>query len=416
MLAFAQPIRSLAPGTEYVVSIVGIKDIQGGDLSATNLVFTTAGDAPDTTKKQSKNSENASAEHLPPLLAPPGVTAVSGRALILNGQPLQGVTFRIDDKNAKTDGTGRFLLTNIPAGHHELVIDGRSARASETYGVFEVGVDVADKTTTVLNYTVWMTPLDMAHAMSLRFPTTAETVLSTPLLPGLELKLPAGTTITDIDGNVASQVSITPIPVQQPPFPLPGGGADVPLYFTIQPGGGYIHVAGGGYRGARLFYPNTRNDPPGTPFNFWNYDPDDKGWFVYGQGVVSPDRTNIIPNPGVEIHELTGAMVIGGGFGPGSGPGGGKRDGDPVDPATGLFIYEKTDLAVQDVIPLVVKRTYRQNDTRSRGFGIGTTFDYDMFLVGDLSSYTYQELVLPDGARVRFNRIFEGDLGFMKAI
>jgi RHS repeat-associated protein len=415
MLAFAQPRTSLDPGTEYSIAVAGITDGQGGAFAPTQLTFTTAGDPPENAKKKSDTDDNGSAEHLPPLQAPPGVTAVSGRALTLNGKPLQGVTFRIDDRKTQTDGTGRFLLTNIPAGHHELVIDGRSVRAAETYGVFEVGVDVADKTTTVLGYTVWMTALDMAHAVSMRFPTATETVLTTPLLPGLELRLPAGTTITDIDGNVASQVSITPIPVKQPPFPLPGG-VDVPIYFTIQPGGGYIHVAGGGYRGAQLFYPNTKKDRPGTPFNFWNYDAEDKGWFIYGAGVVSADRTTIIPNAGVEIHELTGAMVGLGGFGPPSGRGGDKQAGDPVDPSTGLFVYEKTDLSVADIVPIAVTRTYRQGDSRSRGFGIGTSFNYDMFLVGDISSYTYQELILPDGGRVRFNRIFEGDLGFMKAI
>jgi len=60
-----------------------------------------------------------------------------------------------------------------------------------------------------------------------------------------------------------------------------------------------------------------------------------------------------VPDPGVEIYELTGAMVEGGGFGASSGPCSVcKKAGDPVDPATGLFVYEKTDLVVSDVIPL----------------------------------------------------------------
>jgi YD repeat-containing protein len=82
--------------------------------------------------------------------------------------------------------------------------------------------------------------------------------------------------------------------------------------------------------------------------------------------------------------------------------------GDPVDPGTGLFEYEKTDLSLNDVVPIGVTRTYRQSDNRARAFGIGTTHNYDMFLVGDASFYTYQELVLPNGARVRFDRISPG--------
>lgn len=40
--------------------------------------------------------------------------------------------------------------------------------------------------------------------------------------------------------------------------------------------------------------------------------------------------------------------------------------------------------------PLVFTRFYRQNDSRSRGFGIGTSYNYDIFLIGDTSTYSYQ--------------------------
>src|SRR5436190_21910461 len=51
-----------------------------------------------------------------------------------------------------------------------------------------------------------------------------------------------GNITSDIDGKVAPEISITPISIQQPPFPLPAG-VRVPIYFTIKPGGGYIAVA-----------------------------------------------------------------------------------------------------------------------------------------------------------------------------
>ena len=31
-------------------------------------------------------------------------------------------------------------------------------------------------------------------------------------------------------------------------------------------------------------------------------------------------------------------------------------------------------------------------------------FDYDIFLVGDVSPYTYQDLILPDGGRIHYSR------------
>ncbi|PYR97132.1 MAG: hypothetical protein DMG12_24820, partial [Acidobacteria bacterium] len=406
------------PGTAYTLALRGLQDPQGANLAETYLTFTTLdkkdakeNDAAARHSAAADRAADSSAGNLPPLKAPPGVTALAGQALTLDGKALEGVTVRIDEQSAKTDGTGRFLLARVPPGHHEMVIDGRTVRRpGETYGVFEVGVNLAGGQTTVLNYTVWMTPLDTAHAVNVPFPTTAEVVVATPLLPGLEFHIPPNTTITDIDGKAASQISITPIPVRQPPFPLPPGVA-VPIYFTIQPGGGYITVANtNGTKGARLIYPNAFNQPAGTRFDFWNYDADEKGWFVYGHGSVSPNRQSIIPDPGVEIYELTGAMVAGGGYGPAKGPCPQctKKAGDPVDLATGLFVYEKTDLVLPDLVPLALTRTYRQDDNRSRAFGIGTTHNYDIFLTGAIGNYTYQELVLADGGRVRFDRISPG--------
>jgi hypothetical protein len=87
-------------------------------------------------------------------------------AEILDGVPLKGVTLRIDNQTAKTDGTGRFLLGDISAGHHAMVIDGRTANNQKAvYGVYEVGVDVIAGRTTALDYTIWMTELDSAHAV-----------------------------------------------------------------------------------------------------------------------------------------------------------------------------------------------------------------------------------------------------------
>lgn len=422
MLAFVMPAIALAANTKYTLSLSGIQDARGAILSDTYISFTTAGKK-DTTNAGGivasgvgGNGGTDSAQKLPPLKAPAGVTALAGQALTLDGGPLQNVTFRIEDTSisTKTDGTGRFLLKNMTAGHHQLIIDGRSARGSkDTYGVFEVGVEIANGKTNVLDYTVWMTPLDEAHAVKVPFPTTSEVVVTNSMLPGLEFHIPANTTITDIDGNVASEISITPISIAQPPFPLPTG-VKVPIYFTIQPGGGYISVGGGTRtKGARLIYPNTYKASPGARYNFWNYDPDEKGWYVYGQGTVSPDQNSIVPDTGVEIYELTGAMVADPGKAPGVGPnvscqkfGLFCRYGEPVDLGTGLFVYEKTDLALADIIPLVLTRTYRQSDATSRAFGNGTTHNYDIFLVGD--AYTYQELVLADGGRIRFDRISTG--------
>jgi RHS repeat-associated protein len=426
MLAFLTPAVSLASGTSYSANITGLTDQSGNPLPDATLSFTTAGQ-PDSGEAGILGGtdsgtwpggpQNSPWKKLPPLQAPPGVTAISGQVLLLDGHPLTDVTLRVGSSKSKTDGTGRFLLRDITSGPLVMIIDGRTASGKgATYGVFPDQVVVTGGQTNILSYTIWMPVIDTAHAVTIPVPTNSETVVTTPLIAGLELHIPSGTTITDIDGHITNQVSITQIPVNQPPFPLPPG-VNVPVYFTIQPGGGWIWVNNsGGPDGGWLVYPNSFHLPAGSPFDFWNYKPEDNGWYVYGHGKVTADRTSIVPDPGVVIYELTGAMV----GGPGLGAAIGRwvachvwhpawcSGGEPVDLGTGLFVYDKTDFLVSDVIPIELTRTYRQNDAASRAFGVGTSHNYDIFLVGDTSAYAYQELILADGSRVDYQRTSPG--------
>jgi RHS repeat-associated protein len=424
-LVFLKPRAPLAPARTYIVSVTGVRDAHrpGDVVQPIAISFTTKAlnDAQATAEEDETWRPDASSmiqgwrankppspwQKLEPLQAPPGVTALSGQVLLLNGAPLVDVTLEIDGHKARTDKTGRFLLALSEAmrGRRELVIDGTTAnRGGRTYGVFEFGLVIGAARTNVLPFTIWMPRLDTVHAVTIPSPTTTATIVRTPLIPGLELHLAPNTVIRDRDGSPVRQVSITPIPVDRPPFPLPRD-AQVPIYFTIQPGGAYVRVYGQpGVRGARLIYPNYTNQKPGETMDFWRYDPEEKGWDVYGQGAVSPDGRQVVPNAGVSIYEFTGAMIstafsppawwasIAGFFG-----------GDPVDLATGLFVYEKTDLFLPDVMPLVLTRTYRPSDATSRSFGRGSRHPYDIHLWRpNTSTYENVDLILPDGKRIHY--------------
>ena len=351
--------------------------------------------------------------------APSGVTAISGQVLALDGTPIPGVSLSVGAQKVLTDNAGMFLLTGVSAGRDDLVIDGRSASTSTVeYGVFEDGVDVTDGQTTVLPYTIWMPALDTAHEVQIQPNATRDQVVSTPLIPGLELHIPPGSTIKDMDGNVVTKLGITPIPIDQPPFPLPSF-VQVPTYFTIQPGGSYIYPSG-----AYLVYPNYTHLAPGTRVGFWNYDPDPDahGWSVYGQGTVTPNGSQIVPDPTVRIYELTGAMIDGSGllaallrllFGKNA------LDGDPIDLASGLFDYEKTDLYEPGPAPIAMGRVYRQLDIDKNGsvlnhdFGVGMAGSYDLFLYSESQAaghgYTDVELVLPGSTVIQYTRIDNGN-------
>jgi RHS repeat-associated protein len=444
MLVFVTPRAALRPGAAYAVTVDDAWSAADTALPHAEVHFTTRGvsaetptqaerpstppsrvaataapkttDRPDeswTPTKDWKSDRAASPwQQLPALQARAGVTAVAGQVLRLDGEPLANVTLAIDDVSTQTDETGRFLLQGVHAGRQQLVIDGRTAnRPGRTYGVFEYGMTVLDGETNVLGFTSWMPVLDTAHTVELASPTTGEVVVTTPKIQGLELHIPAGSVIRDDDGNVVTQVGITPIPLDRPPFPLPRG-VDVPLYFTVQPGRAYIYAPDG--TGARLIYPNSLGALAGTRFQFWDYDADERGWYVYGLGTVTEDGRQVVPDPKVTFYEFTGAMVATDGLAPANGPAPAradddqKEDGEPVDLGTGLFVYRNTDLAFPDVLPIAIQRTYRPGDTISRAFGLGTTHVYDTFLVGDTFPYTWMDVVLPDGGRVHYTRVSSG--------
>jgi RHS repeat-associated protein len=463
-LVFLTPRAALDPGGPYVVSVIGAHDIDGLGVAGT-VHFTvsaspqrderseiararsTSGGTGTVTATQDgtdkpgpsralqpfddfewrgarKNGRPHSRwQDLKPLQARPGVTALAGQVLRLNGEPLAEVMLEVGEGasrvRARTDDTGRFLLAPVAAGHQAILIDGGSANSGpRRYGIFEVGVDLTAGETTVLSYTIWMPRLDTAHAVPIPSPTTTPMTITTPRLPGLELHLPAQTVIRDHEGTVVRELSITPIPIDRPPFPLPAG-VDVPIYFTIQPG--RAHIYSPDYTGAQLVYPNGVHARPGTRFAFWNYKAAGSGWYVYGYGTALDQRPQIVPDPKVAIYEFTGAMVADSSL---AGPPGAKpaeqetdrkRDGEPVDLSTGLFVYEKTDLVLPDVIPITLRRTHRVTDTVSRAFGLGASHPYDIFLVGTAFPYTYVEVILPDGGRVHYNRISPGT-GFENAV
>ena len=334
------------------------------------------------------------------LRAPEGTTALAGQVLERNGLPLSGVEVSVDGTSTTTDEAGRFLLPGLSAGDQILVIDGDSAPGERRYGSYEVNVELANGETTVLDYTVWMTPLDPAGDRRIASPTKQDTSLTTPSIPGLEVRIPEGTVITNNEGKRVRDLNITAIPVNQAPFPLPPF-VPIPVYFTAQPGGAYLS------KGAQVVYPNWGDLRPGQRAEFWNYDPEDRGWYVYGRGTVTDDGKQVVPDPGVRIWQLTGAMLAASPMPPGTGPNGGASGGDPVDLYSGLFTYNKTDLVLPDTIPIEIRRTYRPNDSNSYSFGIGTTNPYDLRLWSGAGA-AEANLIMPDGQRIHFERTTPG--------
>ncbi len=84
---------------------------------------------------------------------------------------------------------------------------------------------------TALAGTIWLPLIDTAHATAVPVPTPSEIVATTPLVPGLEMHIPAGVVLRARDGQPLRWVTLTQVPVDRPPFPLPEGTT---FFFTPQ--------------------------------------------------------------------------------------------------------------------------------------------------------------------------------------
>jgi RHS repeat-associated protein len=507
MLAFVVPNQDLLPGSRYTLFVQGLLDAKGASFPFTVSSFNTAKAVaapppitPDPvvgsinllddptyvhplanlrwptpvavadSEVWTPNTEGIvnghwtsnkalakSATQLPK--APDGITALSGQVLRLDGRPLEGVTLKVGDITTTTDENGAFLLQGVPSGPVVMDVNGASADHADTrYGRFLVRVQSVQGATVQLPFTVWMPKLDPRGTLKISSPTTEEVIVTTPAIPGLEVHIPAGTVIRDLDGKIVTEINLTAIPIDQPPFPLPG--LNIPVFFTVQPGGAWIQsVDVQAQKGAQIYYPNYHKSLPKSRASFYDYDPFARDWFIYGQGQTSDDGKHVVPDAGVAVYQFTGAMFDSsppappGGPAPGNGPGpqpnppgppsspngpsgdppvaptspadpskdpGDPRpkgcnsgcpnadsSGDPVSVSTGFFTQSETDLVVGDVIPLVLTRTYRSQDVSQRTFGIGWVSVYDTMLYSQ-NQWQEVDVILPDGGRAHFVRTSPG--------
>jgi RHS repeat-associated protein len=359
-----------------------------------------------------KNEPRISKPLIPalPLQAAPRMTALSGRVAKLNGRPISGVRVSVGTISVLTDPQGRFLLTGVPAGKRELTVDGSKAISDgQRYAQHFISVDVAPKRTTILQQPIYLARVSARGEVAISSPAASDLVLTHPDIPGLELHIAKGTVLRTPDGKIVTKLAIVPLPVDRAPFALPNG---FPVYFTVQPAGVFVDSAATGTAGGiRVVYPNYIGAAPGTRVTFWNYDPKGEGWQVYGQGTVSQDGKQVVPDPDVVQRDLMafGYALENTGNDPANAPppGGNCTSGDPVDCASGLFLHRVTDLFLRDTMPIGITRTYRPGDPKVRDFGIGTSHNYALFLSNPTgeTTPTAVDLILPDGGRVRFQQI-----------
>lgn len=348
-------------------------------------------------------------------VAATGESGITGLVLRLSDKPLANATVKIEGRSTRTDEEGRFVITGIPAGHYELEVDGTTAnKPGREYAQFVVGVDIKPGIVTEMPFALYVPRIRAKDWVNIDSPVSTDTVVTHPDMPGLEIHVPRGAVFRDRQGRILTRIAVVPVPLDRPPFPVPG---NFPSYFMFQPGGAIVQgLDPRTSDGVRIVYPNNTNEPPGSVQNLLMYDSRGRGWFSYGTAQVSEDGSQVVPQRGAGLFEqMASSYLTAGKPGPQppTPPDNCKSEamaGDPVLCATGVFLHERTDVMLSDVVPLRLTRTYRPGDSSVRSLGIGTTHNLEMYLRNVIPGdpYALYQLVLPDGAQIDFPRVSGG--------
>jgi RHS repeat-associated protein len=448
-LAFVQLPDDLYPGSRYTLFLKGLRTASGTPVPYTAVGFTTAsfnetgvvlagqGARPGPTAPDSRphsfirdgafypgrdNAPDFTGPHwrtyaphqnLPDTHAleanlPKGTTALIGQIRQIDERPVANVDVSTGDVTVHTDAQGAFVLPNIAAGRQSVWVDGGSASNGDVhYGRFGVGVDIKAKTITHMPFVMYLPRILPRDEITLPAPTTRELVLTHPDMPGLELHVPAGAVFKDHNGHVLTHIALVPTPVDHAPFPLPD---NFPMYFTIQPGDAVVQgLTPEAAKGIRVVYPNYGHAKPSASGDFWAYDVK-QGWQMYGAGHVTSDTRHLAPDPGVAL-----TLALGAGASINTAAAATAQlpnnctTGQPIDLQTGIMFHEWSDLAIRDVLPLTLLRTYTSGSTASQMFGTGGNSNLGMHLAGTTTNngYTFNtvQLVLPCGQGINFNLV-----------
>lgn len=376
---------------------------------------------------------------------PRATTGVSGTVLKLNDQPLANVAVSVGKRRTRTDSSGRFAMLGLNPGHYELFVDGSTAGGDGfQFGKFIIGADVEHDDVTELA-TIYLPKIRTSDWIDIPNPVRQDIVIKHPNVPGMEVHIPKGAVLRERDGHLLTRIALIPVPLDRTPLPFP---TNAPVFVSVQPDSLTVEgLTAGVTRGVRILYPNATFEKPGSRAHFWKYDPNGKGWYIYGYGEVTADGRQVAPDAGVESFDTIGFMFnpsnqgsdaapstapapncrsgnppdrpgcpkpkegepketkSAGGF---SGGAPSTMAGDPVDTSTGMFVHSSTDLSVSDILPLYLTRNYRPGDSVIRPFGLGTSHVFATYLYAPVTNgidNTEVSMVMSDGSKKTFPRI-----------
>jgi YD repeat-containing protein len=330
-----------------------------------------------------------------------GQTTLSGRVMSTDNEPVIGATVSLDGKTATTDAAGSFLLVGIIAGvDRPLMVDGRTASApNRTYPIILEPATIAANQANINPYIFYLPSIDTQYEVTVI--PNQNTVVSTPRLPGVKAIIPAGANLRNRDGSPVTRVSITPVPIDRTPAPIPANVTTAQV-FTIQPGGAISDIP------VPITYPNLSGANPGVRVDLYAFDHDLVKWYIYGYGRVSSDGRLIEP----EIDPATGRAyglitffwyMAGTPTADEGNPAEadcGNKTGNPVDLSSGVKTEAMIDIAFGGARGGAALGRIFTTDLSGAGvvgrFGRGTKDNFDIRLTGTFEANGAGRMVMPD--------------------
>jgi YD repeat-containing protein len=341
-----------------------------------------------------------------------GVTGVKGRFITPDGAGVAGVIVRADfgpapQPQTTTDAAGNFQLAGLPAGSLTFRFDATPANPLYPIWPYTTTV-VASQIAVIPDWTINPPPADEKF-VPIAQAAPQEQVITDPRFPGLEVRIPAGTSIIGWDGvpktrMAIEKVELTKLPVTPPPTPT---GAAYQLYFGT-PMGGIPSTP------IPVTLPNDVQAAPNTAVDVWFFDGSPMGgtgeWRIAGQAIVSADGKTARMPPGTGIPRFCGVCGL---WCLGSQPPPPQKaptepscDGNPVDLHNGQEMPQTGGLSCGGLTPISTGMSYNPVDAfnlvagTATSLGLGWTLDYDVAFLPIAGPQ--KRLILPGNTPVNF--------------
>jgi RHS repeat-associated protein len=364
----------------------------------------------------------------------PGGVAFQGRAAVTDPShdiPLVGLTVRflgVDYQgnstgctaSTQTDSSGNFVFFSLPSAcSGPQMVEYDPSTVSSPPGRFS-GVNLSYVLTpgqvTTPGLVVHLPNVATVQTVQVQQNSSTDQTFTFSNIPGVTITVYAGTTLSLADGTQPNPfpLSVVEIPYEQVPDYMPPNPTQDPVFaMSIEP------FNSSASQPVAVSFPNRSNLPPGSAMPLTSLNPTLGMMVAYGTGTVSPDGSQVVPDldPSRPGH-LYGISHFDWHFplcnapnsqNPSPDPMCPCAGGDAIDPASGLVVENKADIAFGGArAQVAITRTFRGMSGNPGPFGIGTNYNYNIMLSTVNVSTGLIELIMPDGNQYPFIQQTDG--------